>query len=153
MKEKTHKITDLLSLTVFALFALCVLAVLLTGGNVYRNLVRSGGETYADRTAVSYIATRVRQAQAVTVEDFGGCDALVIREEANGKTYLTRIYCHDGYLRELYAAQASQLQPGDGEKILEAEAFSVSLADGLLTAVIDGNTLTLQLRSGREVRP
>lgn len=153
MKEKTYKITDLLSLAVLALFAVALLLVLLIGGRVYRDLVASGKESYQSRTAVQYIATRVRQAREVDVEDFAGSDALVIREEVGGRVYLTRIYCCDGWLRELFSAETAQLKPEDGEKILEAEDLTFSLEDGLLTVVIDSETVLLHLRSGEEVVP
>ena len=153
MKERAYKISDLLSLTVLAVFALCALFVLLLGGRVYRNLAEAGEETYRSRTACQYLTTRVQQAGEVSVSDFGGSDALVIREEVGSRVYVTRIYCYDGWLRELYCAENADLQPVDGEKVLEAENLSLSLEDGLLHAKIDGSGLILQLRSGREVLP
>ena len=153
MKERAYKISDLLSLTVLAVFALCALFVLLLGGRVYRNLAEAGEESYRSRTACQYLTTRVQQAGEVSISDFGGSDALVIREEVGSRVYLTRIYCYDGWLRELYCAENADLQPDDGEKVLEAESLSLSLEDGLLHAKIDGSGLILQLRSGREVLP
>lgn len=153
MKERAYKITDLLSLTVLTVFALCALAVLLLGGRVYRNLAETAGESYRSRTACQYLTTRVQQAGELSVSEFGGSDALLIREEVGSRVYLTRIYCHEGWLRELYCAENADLQPADGEKILEAEKLTLLLEDGLLNAQIDGNSLILQLRSGREVSP
>lgn len=153
MKERAYKITDLLSLTVLAVFALCALAVLLLGGRVYRNLAEAGEESYRSRTACQYLITRVQQAGELSVAEFGGNEALVIREEAGSRVYLTRIYCHDGWLRELYCAENAELQPEEGEKILEAESLILSLTDGFLTAEIDGSRVVLRLRGGREVSP
>lgn len=153
MKEKAYKITDLLSLTVLTVFALCALLVLLLGGRVYQNLAEAGEEIYRSRTVCQYLSTRVQQAGEVSVSDFGGGDALVIREEMGSRVYLTRIYCYDGWLRELYCAENAQLQPADGEKVLEAESLNLSLEDGMLELEIDGSSLLLQLRSPREVSP
>lgn len=158
---KKTKLTDLMALLVFGIFALCVLLVLLTGADVYRNLVDRGGEYYQRRTAVQYIATRVRQGDAsggVTVAEFGGQDALVLREEIGGRTYLTRVYCCDGYIRELFTSESGSFSPEDGEKILEAAELSLALTDDLLTARItltDGSQqeITLYLRSGEEADP
>ena len=102
MKEKRSKLTDLLALTVFAVFALCVLLVLLSGAKVYRGLVQRGEENFAARTAARYVTMRVRQARTVTVGDFEGCEALVIPENVDGATYLTRLYVYDGHIRELH---------------------------------------------------
>lgn len=151
--KRTSKLTDLLALTVFAVFALCVLLVLLTGAKVYRNLVNAGGESYTARTAAQYVTTRVRQAQTVTVEDFGGCQALILPETVGEQTYITRVYCYDGYLRELYCAEEAALSPEDGEKVMEAESLDLTLEGTLLTARIGSQTLTLYLPAGKEVAP
>ena len=60
MKEKRTKMTDLLALLVFAMFAVCVMAVLLTGAKVYRNVVDRGEAQFEARTAVQYVTTHVR---------------------------------------------------------------------------------------------
>lgn len=151
--KQTSKIQSFLALLVFTVYALCVLAVLLTGAEVYRDLVHSGGESYQERTAAQYVATRVRQARTVTVEEFDGCQALTVSEEIGTETYITRVYCYDGYLRELYCAENAELSPEDGEKVMEAESLQFSLEEGLLTARIDSKTLVLHLRSGKEVGP
>ena len=153
MKEKTTKITDFLALMVFAVFALCLCLVLLTGAKGYRKLVDHGKTDYAARTAAMYLTTRVRQAQMLTVEEFDGCDALTIREEIEGETYLTRVYCHEGFLRELFCAENAALSRSDGEKVLEAEHLFLSLEGDLLTANLDGAELSFCLRTGKEVTP
>lgn len=148
---KQRKITDLLALLVFAVFALCILLVLLTGAGAYRNLVRQGQTQYHSRTALQYLSTRVRQAESVALEDFEGCEALACRERVGEKTYVTRVYCFDGWLRELFCAEMAQLSPEDGEKVLEADRISFQLETDLLTVQTDGGKLTLLLRSGREI--
>ena len=146
MKKNPFKITDLLALTVFAAFAVCVLVVLLSGAQVYQTLVQRGEESFRLRTATQYVATRVRQAEDVTVADFDGCEALCIREEIDGEVYVTRIYCCNGYLRELFCAQSAELSPEDGEKIMEAERMSFSQNEDLLTVSVDNQNVILQLR-------
>lgn len=156
MKEqKFQKLTGLMALLTFAVFALCVLLVLLSGADVYQRLAEDGERLYDCRTAAQYITTRIRQADtagAVAVEDFEGETALVLRETVEGRTYLTRIYCCEGYLRELFTGEAGAFSPEDGEKLLEAADFAVSRDGQQITAQItlpDGSTrnLTLLLRS------
>lgn len=154
--RKQSKITDLMALLVFCVFAVCVLAVLLTGAEVYQKLVDRGERCYDARTAAQYVATRVRQADqtgSVAVEDFGGVEALVLREEINGKAYLTRVYCYDGFIRELFTGEDGKFSPEDGEKLLAAETISFSREGQLVSAVItlsDGTVreVTVYLRSG-----
>ncbi len=153
MKERSGKLTGLMALLVFTVFALCVLRVLLTGAGVYERLVSRGEDQYSSRTTVQYLATRVRQAESVAVSDFGGIPALVLEEQAGTAAYVTRVYLYDGYLRELYSAASADLSPGDGEKVLPANSLSLSLENGLLTIEAGGHTLFLQVRSGKEVSP
>jgi uncharacterized MAPEG superfamily protein len=132
---------SLLALLLFAVFAVCVLSVLLTGANAYRRLTERDQVSYDDRTVVQYLATKVRQADragGVTVETFQGTDALVLSEELDGSTYCTWLYCYNGYLRELFASADAELSPEDGEKILEAGGLQVES---------DGNTLRLKLQT------
>lgn len=146
-----HHMDGLIALLLFGVFAVCVLAVLLTGANAYRRLTQRDQSAYSRRTCAQYIATRVRQADGrVSVESFGGTDALVLKERQG--TYLTRIYCYDGYLMELYCDQEAVMEPRDGEHIMEAGGLALSLTDGLLTASLTGTdggaeeTLYLSLR-------
>lgn len=148
MEHRTSRTTGLLALLVFLLFALCVLLVLLTGAGVYRGLVRRGEESFAQRTTVQYLATRVRQARTVTVQDFHGCKALVIPETIDGDTYLTRVYCHDGWLWELFSTDTADLSPEDGERVLEAEDLQFHLEGTLLTVYAGEQTLYLHLQGG-----
>lgn len=153
MKEKHAEITRLLSLLTFAAFALCVLLVLLRGAGIYRDLVTQSEENHNRRTAQRYIATRVRQAEAVALEDFQGCQALVLREELDGEIYLTRVYCHEGFLRELYCPEEANLSPDDGETVIPAQSLGFSLEGNVLTVALDADRLWLYLRTGQEVAP
>ena len=150
MKErKFHNLTRLMALLTFAVFAVCVLLVLLSGADVYRRLTEEGENQYALRTAAQYITTRVRQAEAVEIGTFDGLDTLQFRETVDGREYLTRIYCYDGALRELFTADGGQFLPEDGETLLNAQALSLSLENGLLRVEItlpEGSTQTLLLQ-------
>ena len=146
MNKKFSNTTDLLALAVLAVFAVCVLMTLLFGVRVYRNLVRRSEDSFERRTAAQYVATRVRQAETVTVTDFEGCEALTIHDQIGGTTYVTRLYCHEGYLRELFCAENAALQPDAGEKILPAEQLELAIENDLLSVRVNGVHVLLQLR-------
>lgn len=164
MKEQGRKrnISSLLVLLLFAVFVICILAVLLTGAQVYQNLAQRDQESYDRRTVAQYIATKVRQTDAESFvftapfsEDAAQTegDTLYLTEQLEGEDYYTRIYCHDGYVRELFASCYDEFLPEDGEKIMEAEDLLFAVEDGLLTVQIgyaDGTreNLVLHLRSG-----
>lgn len=156
MKKRTiqHHMDGLAALLLFGIFAVCVLMVLLTGANAYRRLTQRDQQAYLRRTCTQYIAARVRQADSlgcITVEPFGEGEALSLEEDGG---YCTRVYCHEGWLMELYCARDAELEPQDGERLLEMQSLHFSLEDGLLTAIIGGadgsqDTLRLSLRSGK----
>ena len=144
----------LLMLLLFGVFAVCVLIVLLTGARAYRGLTDRDRAAFDRRTCAQYIATKVRQgdaAGAVSVEPFGEATALRLADSEAG--CVTRLYCHDGWLMELYTLEDSGLSPEDGARIMPLAGLSLSLKDGLLTAELaDGagetDTLLLSLRGG-----
>ena len=141
MKNKT--ISGIPVLAVFALFAGCVLAVLLTGAGLVRSITLRDRSSYDQRTAVQYLTTRVRRADRAGAVSVEGEDTLILREEIGGVCYETRIYCHEGSLREMFCETGYALPPGFGEEILPMEALRVALEDGFLR-------LSVRLPDGRE---
>ena len=160
MKQKPikHHIDGLIALLLFGVFAVCVLAVLLTGADAYRRLTLRDQAAYDRRTCVQYVATRVRQADAaggVFLEEFGGTQCLTL---GGGEEYITRLYCYDGCLMELYCAADVEMDPADGEQVMPAQDLDLSLEDGLLTVTVtdpqgEENTLLLSLRGGEGGTP
>ena len=153
-ERKQWKITGFVALVVFTVFAVCILLVLLTGADVYRQLTQREQQSYDKRTAAQYITMRVRQADksgCISVEDFCGVESLVMRDEIDGEFYETRVYCFDGYIKELFSPADSGLLPQDGENILRASSLSFDINGSLLTADVttEGETqrVLLYLRS------
>ena len=82
--SRKHDLSSLLVLLLFAVFAVCILAVLLTSADTYRRLSDRDQDSYDRRTAAQYITTKVRQADrqdTVSVRAFDGQDALVLTDE------------------------------------------------------------------------
>jgi len=158
MKERTSKISNLMTLVVLCLFSVCVLLVLLTGADVYQRLVDSQQAHFEQRTVARYLSTRLHQGDAagrVFVEDFEGHSTLVLQEEIDGELYSTRVYCYDGYVRELFALADGSFSPQDGEKVLETQDLEFALEDRMLTVTVtlcDGahQQWVLYVRSGKE---
>ena len=134
-ENKSLRITALAPVLLFAVFASCVVIVLLFGADNYQTLTRRDRESYQYRTAVQYLTTRIRQGDVVGmvfVGDFDEAapkesgDTVYIRETVGDRVFYTRIYCHDGYLCELFAEEASGPAPEEGERILPAERIQIS---------------------------
>ena len=155
---KKQNMTNLAVLLVFTVFAACILMVLLSGANLYRRLTERDQHSYGHRTAAQYITTRVRQADSIhtiSVEDFEGINSLVLHQEIDSEHYETRVYCWEGYIRELFTPTDSGLSPEDGEKLVEATALTFHLTGCTLSVELiytDGcvQPLTLFLRSREE---
>ena len=158
MKQHKNLRYGLAALLVLAVFAVGILGTLLGGAGIYRRLTWRDQTAFNSRTCAQYIATRVRQASGmVEIARFGDVDALVIPEIIQGETYLTRVYCYEGWLMELFTAESGKFEPQDGEKLLPAYDLALMLEDGLLRASItdsSGQTqdLYLYLR-GQEETP
>lgn len=141
-----HQLEGLLALLLFGVFAVCLMAVLLTGANTYRALTERDQAAYDYRVCAQYLAARVRQADrlnGVRVAEFGGRDALILHEDINGADYVTYVYVDDGYLKELFCAASNEVSPGDGEDIMPAQSLSAELSRGVLK-------LSLTTQDGRE---
>lgn len=127
---------NLLTLILFGVFAACILSVLLTGSDAYRRLTVRDQAAYDRRTCAQYLATKIRQApgpDSISLSSFGDGDALVLTENIGGEPYVTRIYCHNGWIWELFTPAGEDFVPDDGEKVLQAQALSLTLDDDLLS--------------------
>ena len=156
--EKASRIsTRLAAILMFTIFAVTVLCVLFAGAKAYGRLTSRSTAAYHRRTATQYIATKVRQAgdgASISIETFGGQNALVIRQTLEGTPCITRVYCHDGWLMELFTLQPEGFSPEDGEKVLPLDTLALALEGSLLTVSFpEGDMLRLHLRSDTEVLP
>ena len=160
MKERKRKnlVSGLAALLLLGVFAAGILAVLLSGADAYRRITLRDRLSYDSRTCTQYIATKVRQApspDSISFSSFGDGDAIFIRQSIDGAPYLTRIYCHDGWLMELFTTDAEGFEPGDGEPLMPLQSLVLHRDEDLLSfQIIDGNgsesTFLLCLRGEKE---
>ena len=159
--NNARSLSALAALLTFALFAIGILSVLLGGANVYRRLNQRDQQSYDSRTCAQYITTKLRQApapDAVVIAPFGDGDALLITEIIEEGTYLTRVYCYNGWLMELFTVSDGEFAPEDGEKILPLQALSLSLDGSLISVSLTdpeglSQQLTLHIRGKGGNRP
>lgn len=148
---KKSNLTGVFVLLIFAVFMASVMLVLLSGVDTVQKLTQRDQRTYHRRTAVQYISTRIRQADeigAVSTEK----DTLILTENLDGVSYETRIYCCNGYLREMFCEAGAALAPDFGEEVLPMNHFQITQENNLIRAELhlpDGSKeiLTLLLRS------
>ena len=157
-------------LLLFAVFAGCILLVLLFGASSYEKLVERDNRSFSQRTGVSYIAAKVRHndyAGCVTVGSFSDKNDLnkdeiqtlylqfIGEDGVPVPGYDTKIYYYDGYIREALCEEGIWLEPEAGNEIMEASNLTFSLDNNLLSMDVtfrDGSTssITLLIRSAFE---
>ena len=105
-----HEIDGAFVLLLFAIFAGCVLMVLLMGASAYEKMVARDNIAYNKRTGVNYIAAKIRhndEKDSVYVGSFydknddltRDIDTLYLKLKVEDEEYYTKIYYYDGYIR------------------------------------------------------
>lgn len=168
-KTRKHEIDNVFVLLLFTLFAGCVLMVLLLGASSYEKVVERDAKAYNARTGVRYIAAKLRhgdesacvQAGSFTDKNNRYADeipTLYLGMRAEGEFYYTKIYYYDGYIRELLCMEEDELDPEDGQEVLQATSFSLEQEGNLLKVSVgdengEKHTVSLAIRSAGEVEP
>ena len=139
MKERTenrHMVDVLFVLTLFFVFALSSLTLVILGANVYRSTVNHMSQNFTDRTTYAYITQKIRQSDetssTISISEFGDSDCIVISTAVRDTLYNTYLYEYDGYLRELLCRADLDLDPSSGAKISELTDMVIeNKSDGL----------------------
>jgi len=153
MKAKRgQRIDTIFVLMLFCIFAMSVLMVLMLNGKIYQNMNELSRAGHNEQVSLSYIWSRVKNEDAagkLRVGDFNGRDALCFDEKCGGVSYSTFVYFYDGYIRELFCQSGLELALEDGERVIEAQDFSVrQLESGLIKVTAEEGSLLIYPRSG-----
>lgn len=153
MNKGKHHIEALAALMLFALYALCILAVLFSGSGIFSRISERDDKAFTARTMEGYLYTKLRQsdfAGGIAVEE----GSLILAGEQG---YETRIYLHDGYICELFTRSDAPPQPEAGEKLLPTRGMDASMDAGIvrieLEAEGDKTSLVFSPSAAGEVSP
>lgn len=111
------------------LFAVMCLFCVVAGAEVYRGTVKNAEINGDLRTAVSYVAGKVRawdRYGAISVEPWAEGDSLMLTEEIDGEEYTTCIYNWNGGIYEIFALSDSEFTPDGGQRIANGENLKIS---------------------------
>jgi len=137
-------------LIIFCVFAVSVLMVLMLGASIYRNMTEITQDGKSERTALSFIWTKVKncdEAGSIYVGDFYGLNALCFDETLGGTEYQTVIYHYRGWVYELFSEKNLGLLPEDGVQIIRISSLVFEEpADGLIRARAGTKSLLLYPR-------
>ncbi len=149
-RKKQHSTDFLFSFLLLITFALFALVLAGTGALVYQNSIESLDENYTSRTAVSYVAEKVRQYDSeglVSLSEVEGIPALRLSsdEDADAAT-CTYIYFYQESLCELLVRAETTPQAAMGTPLVELSDFTIEQVGELLrvTAVSpDGEEMSM----------
>jgi uncharacterized protein YpmB len=155
MGKRKHIVNVLFTLLLLGVFALSAIFVAVLGAQVYKSSAAKMQANFDTRTSLVYIAEKVRQSTGTDfdVRDISGQSALVITEKYDdGQAYETWIYAYDGKLCEATVTAGNEMQPGDGQSIMDMKAMDFEINGDIVkvTSVNDAGeeeSLTITRRS------
>lgn len=143
-RQKKFIVDVLFVLALFGVFTISALVLVTIGASVYKSTVNSMHSNYEVRTSTSYITEKIRQnnitnsdGSRICAVELNGEEALCLPKQINGSTYYTYLYCHDGYLKELFTGDSTSLGSNilsAGQNIMEASSIHIDEPEpGLLS--------------------
>ncbi len=128
-KKKSFFVNFLCTMGLLGAFAIAALVLANVGVRVYKNIVEENANNFKLRTSLSYVATKVRQADAegkVYIDHREDTDMLVMEEVIEGVPYERLVYYYKGKLYEVFHEKGGEFYLDDeayGYTILEIEDF------------------------------
>ncbi len=157
LRQKRHSIDSLFTFLLLIVFSMFTLILAGTGAAVYKNSAAHLEENYTSRTAVAYVAEKIRQhdlSDSIWLTDVEQHPALALRTTAEEAEFITYIYFYDGFLCELFIRAESEPSAALGSRLVELSSFEIRESEPQLfciTAVSpEGNELsmTVHLQAG-----
>ena len=160
-KRKSFFVNFLCTIGILGAFAIASLVLANVGVRVYKNIVLENSNNFKLRTSLSYVATKVRQADAegmVYIDRREDTDVLVMEEDIEGVPYERLIYYFKGKLYEVFHEKGGEFYLGDtayGYTIMEIDDFNMTNQgdSGLRLTAVNGSgeeeSLVLHLRTRR----
>lgn len=126
LENSSRKIDTVFIVSLFVMFAITAILLILIGARQYRFTADSMNRNYEIRTASSYLTEKVHQSDTITgvsVVDFSVGPALALADRQNDQTYITYIYYYDGSLKELFVKEDAAFTPSAGQTIVQLHGF------------------------------
>ena len=125
-EKKTWMVSLVSMVFILGIFAVSALFLVNIGVQVYKNIVTANNDNFELRTSLSYMATKVRQADSagmIELREIDGVKVLVLGEENEDGAFETYLYFWDGYLYEHFMEKDGYFEPGYGMETFEAASF------------------------------
>ena len=135
-RQRSHAIAGVFVFLLLGVFAVFSTMLVLVGAQAYRATATHSEEHNAQRSIYTYLLNSIRGDDSLgmlEVENEGGIDVLAVHYDFESGSYVKRIYCWDGSLREQLSSVKYEFDPAKGDAIAPADNFYAHMADGLLT--------------------
>lgn len=132
MKKQTgqrHMIDILFVLSLFCVFAISSVLLILFGADIYKKTIAQMDSNYSSRTSIAYITEKIRQSDAehaIKIVSQDDTQILVLTNIINDIPYAISLYVYDGYLYELFARADIELPLDAGQPVMELHSLSFS---------------------------
>ncbi len=127
-RKQKHMIDFIFPVSLFFVFALCALTVLLLAARIYQSTTENSSFNNTARTGLSYISEKIHQNDTdgnIRIGSLEDEPALIMEQVYDEATYYTYIYSYEDTIRELFLKEGGTAEPSSGTKILEVEEFSM----------------------------
>lgn len=149
-----HMMDILFVLSLFLVFAVCSIVLIILGADVYQKQVNHMENNYESRTSIAYLFEKIRQndsINSISIDTKGESEALKLITNINDTDYAIWLYEYDGFLYELFTRAEIDLSPEAGQKILEISTLNFDQISSTLYNVSftnkEGENITLYLSS------
>ncbi len=142
--DHKHMIDILFVLSLFCVFAVSAVVVILFGANIYRSTVSHMDHNYTQRTSIAYITEKIRQSDesgALQLRTENNTPVLMLTSVINDIPYATSLYEFNGWLYELFARTDIELPLDAGQPVMEVSSLSFKeISPSLLSVSITDST-------------
>lgn len=126
--ENNHVIDLLFTLTLFGVFAVSALLVVIFGAKIYQNTSASMNRNFTSRTAISYVSEKLHQRDVIgssVITDVEGAPSISLMKQYDSMVVTTYIYADDGYLKEITVTGGVSPVRSSGQNIMELSDFYI----------------------------
>ncbi len=130
-QSRKHHIIDILfPISLYFVFTVSALTVLLLATNIYRTTTENSALNFNANTSLSYITEKIHQSDtegAVSIGTFDNLQALILKQQYNETEYITYIYVNEGNLMELYVKGGTDVHADAGKVILPLQSLEMEM--------------------------
>lgn len=145
-RKNNSSIDTMAVLLLYLLFSMLVIFTFVAGIKAYHSVRNRNHNNYALRTTLQYVSNKVKAYQskgAVSAGKINGRDALIIKEEIDGRLFHTYIYEDKNKLYELFIEDNTQIDLSWGVEINSIEKFDLEKLSDDLVLIDSGASVPL----------